>query len=80
MKSAFESVGYSYVREELIESARAILEGGVMFVSLPTGSGKSRLRLSSVGVRYIAICTARQVDCCRESTEGTYVGPSANFH
>lgn len=41
VKNAFESLGYTSVREEQMESARAILEGRDVFVSLPTGSGKS---------------------------------------
>ena len=41
VKSAFERLGYSSVREEQFDSVRAILEGRDVFVSLPTGSGKS---------------------------------------
>jgi len=82
VKNAFESLGYTSVREEQMESARAILEGRDVFVCLPTGSGKSLcygcLPLAFDTLRSV---NARQVDCrCRESTEGTDVGPSANFH
>ena len=41
VKSAFERLGYSSIREEQFDSIRAILEGRDVFVSLPTGSGKS---------------------------------------
>ena len=41
LKSAFVRLGYNSVREEQHESVRAILEGRDVFMSLPTGSGKS---------------------------------------
>lgn len=67
MKSAFESVGYSYVREELIESARAILEGWVVFVSL---QGKSIVVVSPLK----ALMLDQVQIFIEKSVKATYVG------
>lgn len=41
VRGAFERLGYHSVRDEQMEAVRAFLKGRDVFVSLPTGSGKS---------------------------------------
>ena len=41
VKTAFQKLGYPAARDEQLEAAREFVKGRNVFISLPTGSGKS---------------------------------------